>query len=530
MSGSMRRLWSGVALGAAVAFSSVAVAQTPSAPASAEGDAVAEVTVTARKNQPARAGGPDGPMTANGLLDPPAEAPKSRSCEALILSEPGALDMLLRVANEDVTLMPRIYQPTRMPRNPDYAATAVAPDGKPVVEAAPFWTPRNINPQNPTERDLATLACRGVHARGVVNMPGQPAATPRDVVISRSEIAGRDTTLPTALALFDEGRYQQSLEYFEKAFAKLPGGDGGDEAALYIGKLHLFAPIEGADRAKGLAMLERVATAPFNMVLEMPTFDPEEPERNTALGEAAMILAQLHLTGGAGVQKDPAKALKWLERTNDVGHVRAAKLAGDMYFSGIGTARDLKKAAALYREAARLDYAPAQFAYAQMLDRGDIGKPDLKQALAWYDHAAKYEHPGALFALGAAYEAGDGVPADPGRALTYYQKAALKGHGPAARAMANHLYRGEGVTRDLAAARKLFEAAALQGDAEAMYSLGAMMMRGEGGEADRVKGWVWLKLADAGKVEAAPAAIRTLERQMTAEERRAAQQLLAPSA
>jgi TPR repeat protein len=512
---------------------SSADAQTPvaasSAPAAAD-TTVSDVTVTARKNQRARAGGPDGPMTANGQLDPPAEAPKSRSCEALILSEPGALDLLNRVAAEDISQMPRIYQPTRAPRNPDYAATAVAPDGKPVVEAVPFWTPRNIDLHNMTPTDAAAMACRGMHVRGQVILPGEPLGEPSYLTLARSEIAGRDTTLPTALALFDEGRYQQSLEYFEKAFAKLTSEEGGDEAALYIGKLHLFAPIAGADRAKGLAMLERTAGAPFNITLDMPTFDPEEPERNTAIGEAAMILGQLYLKGGAGVQKDPAKALKWFERANDVGHVAAAKIAGDMYFSGVGAPRDLKKAAALYREAAKLDYAPAQFAYGQMLDRGDLGKPDVKQALAWYDHAAKYEHPGALYALGAAYEAGDGVAADPARALTYYQRAALKGSAPAARAMANHLYRGEGVTRDLAAARKLFESAALQGDAEAMYSLGAMLMRGEGGPVDNTKAWVWLKLSEAGKVAGAPVALAVLERRMTAAERKAAEEIYAPKA
>jgi TPR repeat protein len=519
-----------------------ALAQTPAAPAASAPAAVdttvSDVNVTARRNR--RAGGPDGPVTANGLLAPPAEAPKSRSCEADILSNPSALDLVMQ-AIEDPGLMPPIYLPTRLPRNPDYNATAVPPDGQPVKEAAPFWTPRPINFANPTPRDIAAMVCRVRRVPGAALVPGEPLPmdlNPKAIppppgvymAMGRSEIAGADTTLPTALALFDEGRYQQSLEYFEKAYAKLTSEEGGDEAELFIGKLNLFAPIAGADRVKGLAMLERTASARFNPALDMPTFDPEEPERNTAIGEAAMILGQFYLKGGAGVQKDPAKALKWFERANDVGHVAAAKIAGDMYFSGVGAPRDLKKAAALYREAAKLDYAPAQFAYGQMLDRGDLGKPDVKQALAWYDHAAKYEHPGALYALGAAYEAGDGVVADPARALTYYQRAALKGSAPAARAMANHLYRGEGVTKDLAAARKLFESAALQGDAEAMYSLGAMMMRGEGGPVDNTKAWVWLKLADAGKVAGAPVALAVLERRMTAAERKAAEEIYAPKA
>ena len=304
-----KRALLGMVLGAAFALGGIAEAQTAVAPAPSEGDhnTVSEVTVTARTNKPARAGGPDGPMTANGLLDPPAEAPKSRSCEAEILSSPQALDAVTMAFNGD-GVMPRIYQPTRRPRNPDYAATAVAPDGKPVVEAAPFWTPRTINLKNPSRTDVAAMACRIGHVRGEVILPGEVPRITLDspdgfMVMGRSEIAGRDTTLPTALALFDEGRYQQALEYFEKAYAKLSHTDGGDEAALYIGKLHLFAPIEGADRAKGLERLEWVALAPFSSTLDMPTFDPTEPERNTAIGEAAMILAQLYLNGGAGVAR-----------------------------------------------------------------------------------------------------------------------------------------------------------------------------------------------------------------------------------
>jgi TPR repeat protein len=534
----MRR-WSGIVC-AVLALGGEAYGQTPAAQAAAtpmpaaSDTTVSDVNVTARRNK--RAGGPDGPVTANGRLDPPAEAPKSRSCEADILSSPGALDLVMR-AQDDPDLMPPIYLPTRLPRNPDYAATAVPPDGTVVEEAAPFWTPRLINFNNLTPTDIASMVCRIRRVRGAGVMPGSPLPirvsppSPETyMVLSRSEIAGRDTTLPTALALFDEGRYQQALAYFEQAYAKLTSEEGGDEASLFIGKLHLFAPIEGADPEKGLAMLERTARAPFNPGLDMPVFDPKEPDRNTAIGEAAMVLGQLYLTGRAGVAKDPAAALKWFERANEVGHVAAAKIAGDMYASGVGAPRDLKKAAKLYKEAATLDYAPAQFAYAQMLDRGDLGKPDVKQALAWYEHAAKYEHPGALYALGAAYDAGDGVPADPARALTYYQQAALKGSAPAARSLANHLYRGDGVTRDLAAARKLFETAAVQGDAEAMYSLGAMLMRGEGGEADNTKAWVWLKLAQAGKVEAAPAALAALERRMTATERKAAEEIYSPKA
>ncbi len=507
-------------------------------------------------------------VVVKGQRMPGAEAPRSATCEALARDPHFAAQ--IAAAGGDPFMGPRVFLPTRLPRNPDYSAPPKVPAGsalpelpksrfgvrslvvnglngaEPGTSALPDLTSdsnASLTPEGGPTLESTVAACRAAYIRGGLEDGQRPdvASFPRvdstnmengrqfmaspaqRFANGRATIVANDKTLPMAFALFDQGRYAESLGWFRKAADKLSFGEGGDEARLFVGKLYLQGLGAKSNPVEGVKWLKKAASAPFNPVTETPIFDPLEPDRNTAVGEAAVILANVYRNGFPGIAKDPAQARKWYARAIEVGHLPAAKVLGDLYYFGIDTPRDVKKAAGYYRQAAKYDYAPAQVALAQILYQGEDGVGrDREAALQWFRAAARHDHPDALYALARAYDLGEGVKADPQAALGFYKDAALNGSAAAKAAMGTYFYEGKLVPKDDAAARHWFEAAAAGSDADGMVNLAAMMVRGEGGQKDLPDAWVWLKRASTAGHAAAPQAVAALERRMSPAEREAA--------
>jgi TPR repeat protein len=498
-------------------------------------------------------------IIVNGKRMPTAEAPQSATCEALVRTDP-SFRAMIEAREATGTLGPFVYLPTRMPRNPDYSAPPLSPPGSPLPEFgrarfgvgardsadhgnnAGDTNASDIFPDTPNQtafagtaqEDLdvefsdreAAAACRGAYVAGNdSNFSGADYSGPNAAMArfdrGQSEIARNDRTLPTAFYLFDQRRFAESLPWFKKAAHKLPENQGGDEAQLFVGKLYLMGLGNQSNPQEGVKWLEKVAMSRFNPVRQTPVFDPKQPEMNTAMGEAAVILGNVYRTGFKGVRKDPAESLRWYQRALAVGHIAAAKTIGDMYYHGVGTRQDSRKAADYYLKAAQFGLPTAEFALAEIYYSSGTPR-DLKRALAWYQAAAKSEHPGALYALARAYDLGEAVPADPQKALGFYKLAALQGHSAAQAAMGGYFYEGKFLPKDLTIARKWFEQAARDSDADGTFNLAAMMARGEGGPKDVVHAWALMKRAAALGSQPAPTALAALERQMSPAERAAA--------
>lgn len=515
--------------------------------------------------QSANAPGSEAPLTVtprtekeiivSGRRLPGAEAPRSATCE--VLARDGYFQELLRVTAGDLPMR----LPTRAPRNPNYSAAPLTPVGSPLpVLTGPRFgvgerpTQGNSNPTQMFEQmagipatqgrpdqpedgsftlSQAIDTCREAYARGGSPIQGR-SASGADAAgpladmntrfnSARAFIAGNDKTLPMAFALFDQNRFAESLEWFEKAARKLAMEEGGDEAALFVGKLYLQGLGERSDAVKGVEWLKKAAWAPFNPAKQTAVWDASRPDHNTAMGEAAVILGNIYRTGFAAVPKDLEQSRRYFARALETGHIPAAKTLGDIYADGLGTPRDAKKAESYYRKAAKMGVPSAQIALADMLYLGDTGvKQDLKEALQWYQAAAKSDHPDALFALARAYDFGEGVRADQQLAIGFYKSAALKGSAAAKTAVGTYFKEGKVVARSDATARAWFERAAGEADPDGMFNLAAMMVRGEGGERDLVSAWLWLKEADARGHDNARPALAAVQQRMTPEQLKAA--------
>lgn len=463
-------------------------------------------------------------VTVTGARLPQAEAPKSATCEAAAADPTFRARLNAAGGNPIMANLP--LMPTRMPRNPDYTAAPKVAPGSPLPklsktrfgvadsffvdapgtgladssEAIDGATGRDASPTLATDQEQAISACRAIYGGSVGG---------------RARIAMNDETLPMAFALFDQGRYAEAATWFRKAADKLTERDGGDEAQLFVGKLYLHGFGEGASMAQAIKWLRRTAELRFDPTRNTPIFDPDRPDRTTAIGEAAILLANIYRTGFGGTPRDMAQACKWYDRAYDVGHLAAAKTLGDIYLAGDGVPRAPAKAVRYYREAADYGLPAAQVALARMIEDGDGGLPrDPAKALTLYRSAARHGNAAGLYAVARAYDLGQSVPADPQRALILYKAAAMKGLPEARVAMGTYFHEGTLVAKDEAVARKWFEAAAQDRDIDGMFNLAALMANGTGGPRDLPGALTWLKRAAAGGHAQAPAAVAKLQAMM----------------
>lgn len=131
---------------------------------------------------------------------------------------------------------------------------------------------------------------------------------------------------------------------------------------------------------------------------------------------------------GAGVAKDPERAVEWYEKAAQLGHASAMCCLGFCYKDGVGVPKDEEKAAELFQQ------------------------------------AAEQEDPDAMCTLGWCYETGCGVPQDWGQAAEWYRKAAGAGSGQAMGNLAWCYEHGKGVELDLDEACRWYRLGAEAGD------------------------------------------------------------------
>jgi TPR repeat protein len=162
---------------------------------------------------------------------------------------------------------------------------------------------------------------------------------------------------------------------------------------------------------------------------------------------------------GQGVKKDMKKAMDFYMKAADGGSVHAMVNAGHHYENTNQPA----KGVALYKKAANLGYAMAQYN------------------------------------LGNNYLYGQGVKQSYADAAHWFEKAALQGYREAQANYANILNNGYGAVEvNVLEAEKWYLCAANQGDAMAMCSLGKMYMRGRVIPVNMAKAKYWFKKSAAG--------------------------------
>ena len=137
----------------------------------------------------------------------------------------------------------------------------------------------------------------------------------------------------------------------------------------------------------------------------------------------------------------------------------------DYFYGNSGLRQDYSEAMRLWRRAAELGNAEAQFRLA--LDGYDQGRglaQNYEEAAIWYRKAAEQGRADAQSSLGFLYLCGRGVKKDGAEAVKWFRMAAGQGDSSAQYELGEIYHRGMGVERDDAEALKWYRMAADQGD------------------------------------------------------------------
>ena len=144
------------------------------------------------------------------------------------------------------------------------------------------------------------------------------------------------------------------------------------------------------------------------------------------------------------------------------------------------TSGDYAKAAELYRKAADLGYAIAQYNLGVCYENGRGVTRNYAEAVKWYTKAAEQGDVQAQRNLGVCYRDGQGVTQSYAEAVKWFTKAAEQGYAQAQFNLGVCYYIGQGVTQNYAEAVKWYTKAAEQGHAEAQDDLGNCYRFGRG--------------------------------------------------
>lgn len=214
--------------------------------------------------------------------------------------------------------------------------------------------------------------------------------------------------------------------------------------------------------------------------------------------ESQYNLGALLLSGKLG-QQDPKKAVAWIEKAANQGHVEAANALGMLYHTGSKEfAQDFKKAYKYFLVAAKKGNPPAQFGLGVMLLNGQGVKKDVAAGADWVRKAAEQGHVMAQYSLGVFYASGQSGKKQPEDAYKWFFKAADQGLPGAQYNVARMNMDGQGVAMDIAAAKSWLTRAADKGHIEAQYALGVMAYIGVGEPKNPADALKWLQRAAKG--------------------------------
>jgi TPR repeat protein/AcrR family transcriptional regulator len=147
--------------------------------------------------------------------------------------------------------------------------------------------------------------------------------------------------------------------------------------------------------------------------------------------KAELIVGTKYLNG-EGTAKDPAAALRWLQRSAVHGQPVAQYMLATLYQQGVGTPVDMIKATQWYEAAALQGNRKAMHDLAIAYAEGNGGVKNPQEAARWFSRAASYGYVDSQFDLAVLYERGDGVPQSLLDAYKWYAIASMQGDSESA--------------------------------------------------------------------------------------------------
>lgn len=254
--------------------------------------------------------------------------------------------------------------------------------------------------------------------------------------------------------------------------------------------------------------------------------EPQESyeERMVRLAEegdtdACLTLGYMYLYGENGLAQDDAKAFKYYTLAADKGDKIALNNLGSLYYSGIGTTKNVAKAVKLFEEAAKLgnNEAAVNLAFVYLTSsKGASG--NLRSAiLKLFNQAAEGGNVTAQYMMGMIYYNGFGIAKNDDRAFQLLKKAASQ-YDEAQYQLALRYMNAEGTPRNYGNAVNNLTKAALQGHIPSMLWLGDIFAEGTSYPKNEYKAYVWYNIASVYDAKSAAEKRDFLEKKLKIEE------------
>ncbi len=208
---------------------------------------------------------------------------------------------------------------------------------------------------------------------------------------------------------------------------------------------------------------------------------------------------------GFGVEPDSVRAVGLFDRALKEGNTSLfadleelandeafyASYVGSCYKRGIGTKKNVGKAAVYYEKAANLGSVAA------MCELGILYRESKKpeKAYEWFEKAAKADNLTGIYYCGDMLQKGEGVAQDKERGFNMLLRAADEGFAAAQYAVANSYYTGDGTTLNENIGAQWMLKAANNGFNRAQYQLGLAYATGNGVEVNFESAAAWLAVA-----------------------------------
>ena len=209
----------------------------------------------------------------------------------------------------------------------------------------------------------------------------------------------------------------------------------------------------------------------------------EEARQQAEAGDAAAqsFVGAAYLAG-AGVDPDPAAAIRWFMAAAEQGYALAQTDLGMLFGEGVIVPRNDEQALVWFRAAAEQGLVVACLNLARCYTEGRGTPVDLTQRVAWLRRAAEAGDVDGLNELGVSLLRGLGVAADPDAAVVMFLRAAEQGLAHAQFNLAECIELGVGYPADAELAVRWYARAADLSFPPAMNNLGLCLEVGRGAD------------------------------------------------
>ena len=253
---------------------------------------------------------------------------------------------------------------------------------------------------------------------------------------------------------------------------------------------------------------------------------PEEPqesflERMTRTAEegnvdACLTLGYMYLYGENGVERDEKKAFRYYSMAAAQEDKIAVNNLGSLYYSGIGTEKNVTKAVEMFDKAAGLGNGEAaiNLAFIYLTSSANVSNQRIYELL---QQAADTGNITAQYMVGYSYYRGFAVQKNYKKAFDLIKQAAVS-FDEAQYELAQRYINAEGTPRNYGNAVKYLTEAAHQGHIQAMMDLGDILATGTSYQKNEYQAYIWFNIASVYGIEGAAEKRDALEKILKIEE------------